>query len=193
MGDMGPYRTRLDVLQVTRPCTERWSAMEGTDAVRYCRICDSHVYDLSQLTRDEAEELLELTGASACVRFYRRADGTIATKDCEEDRSAHRRRRARRAAVAGAAAMLLAGAGAVGAAALPDPLPATRRAARRVEQPRTSAAPHRTWIDPEELPSLSDVLEPPTGLYTMGGAHLPPEEEDDRARLERPRITRRRR
>ena len=41
-----------------------------------------NVYNLSGMTRRQAEELLINSEGRLCVRFYRRRDGTILTKDC---------------------------------------------------------------------------------------------------------------
>jgi hypothetical protein len=144
---MGPYRRALDVV-IERPCEESWSRMEGSDAVRYCRVCSSHVYDLSALARERAEELLMLTEGRVCVRIYRRADGTVATKDCTADRSAHRRRRLRRSVLTGAATALFVGASAALLAALPR---APHRVGHRPVALRAELTPIRTWVDPEEL------------------------------------------
>lgn len=56
--------------------------MYGTDRVRFCGLCSQNVYNLSAMTRDEAEDLIRGTEGQLCVRFYRRWDGTILTKNC---------------------------------------------------------------------------------------------------------------
>jgi hypothetical protein len=101
---------RLDNLRVAAPCHERWDEMTGDERARHCKACDKDVYDLSAMTRDEAEDFLATRGITACVRFFRRADGTVMTTDCPVG---VRRRRRKLAIVAGA---LAAGAGAVTAA-----------------------------------------------------------------------------
>lgn len=40
------------------------------------------MYNLSELSRNEAENLIREKEGRLCVRFFRRADGTILTKDC---------------------------------------------------------------------------------------------------------------
>ena len=66
----------LEVLDIAEPCAEDWDAMTGDGHRRHCGTCDRDVFDLSRLTADEAEALL---ATGACVRFYRRADGTVTT------------------------------------------------------------------------------------------------------------------
>lgn len=73
---------RLDNLRVASPCKESWAKMTGDERVRACARCEKQVFNLSQMTRAEAEDLLATRGITACVRFYRRADGTVMTEDC---------------------------------------------------------------------------------------------------------------
>lgn len=56
--------------------------MEGDDRVRYCSRCSLNVYNLSEMTRAEAEVLVQNHEGRLCKAFYRRTDGTILTKDC---------------------------------------------------------------------------------------------------------------
>jgi hypothetical protein len=56
--------------------------MMGSDRVRFCGQCSLNVYNLSAMTRDEAESLIARNEGRLCVRFYRRNDGSIITQDC---------------------------------------------------------------------------------------------------------------
>jgi hypothetical protein len=73
---------RLSKLQLARPCKEPWEGMVGDARVRHCGRCDKDVYNLTEMTQEEAETLLASRGVTPCVRFFRRADGTIKTSDC---------------------------------------------------------------------------------------------------------------
>ncbi len=73
---------RLPKLRIASPCKERWDAMRGDDRVRVCDGCNRPVFNLSEMTRDQAEAVLATRGVKPCVRFYRRADGTVKTADC---------------------------------------------------------------------------------------------------------------
>lgn len=97
---MSKYTSPLEKVRVAAPCPADWDKMAGDERVRYCGSCDLHVYNLSGMTRREAEALLARTEPRLCVRFYRRADGTILTRNCPVGLSAVRRRVAR---VAGSA------------------------------------------------------------------------------------------
>ncbi|HBP23887.1 MAG TPA: hypothetical protein DEA08_39675 [Planctomycetes bacterium] len=74
----------LDRISVASPCTESWEDMRGDDRVRFCGKCEQDVYRLTDLPRVEAYALLERArgGEEICVRYARRADGTIVTNDC---------------------------------------------------------------------------------------------------------------
>lgn len=71
----------LDRLFVATPCGVPWESMHGDARVRFCGKCEKPVYNVSAMTRDEAEGFLR-TAESPCVRFYQRPDGTILTADC---------------------------------------------------------------------------------------------------------------
>jgi len=79
--------------------------MTGDDRVRYCQECQLNVYNLSDMTRAEAEQLIASREGRLCVRFYRRADGTILTRDCPTGLRARVRRLSRLAGAALAAIM----------------------------------------------------------------------------------------
>jgi hypothetical protein len=72
----------LDNLKIASPCSASWNEMYGTDRKRFCGDCKLNVYNLSRMTRDAAERLLISSEGRLCVRFYRRPDGTVLTKDC---------------------------------------------------------------------------------------------------------------
>lgn len=56
--------------------------MIGTDRKRFCGECKLNVYNLSGMSQQEAENLLLNSEGRLCVRFFKRADGTVLTKDC---------------------------------------------------------------------------------------------------------------
>ncbi len=84
----------LDGIRIASPCHADWNAMTGTDQQRFCPECRQDVYNLSALTTAEALELVGGSGPMPCVRFYRRADGTMLTADCPVGAHAVRRREA---------------------------------------------------------------------------------------------------
>lgn len=72
----------LDTIGIAAPCTAAWDDMQGDDRQRYCRACKLNVYNLSGMTRQEGEDLIARHESRLCVRYFRRADGTVLTRDC---------------------------------------------------------------------------------------------------------------
>src|SRR5689334_2857331 len=72
----------LDELKIASPCDVPWSSMNGTDYVRHCEHCEKNVYNLSLLTRAEANALIQEKEGKLCVTLYKRFDGTSLTADC---------------------------------------------------------------------------------------------------------------
>jgi hypothetical protein len=82
----------LDGLQIASPCSASWEAMSGNDQVRFCQHCEKNVYNLSGVSRREAEAVVRENEGRLCVRFYRRRDGTVLTDNCPVGLRAVRRR-----------------------------------------------------------------------------------------------------
>ena len=95
---MQTYTNPLDNVRVAAPCPADWGKMADDERVRYCDRCSLHVYNLSGMTRREAEALVTSAEGRLCVRFYRRPDGTVLTRNCPVGLSALKRRAARAAA-----------------------------------------------------------------------------------------------
>jgi hypothetical protein len=65
----------LDHVQLAFSCPMAWERLVGGDRSRYCGACEKHVYDLSAMSRDEAEGFLEENeGLPICVRVEVDAD-----------------------------------------------------------------------------------------------------------------------
>jgi hypothetical protein len=87
-------RSRLPVLpniRIASPCKAPWEEMKGDDRVRHCAKCDKDVFNLSAMTREQAESLIVEKQGKLCARYFQRQDGTILLADCEVGRK-HRRR-----------------------------------------------------------------------------------------------------
>jgi hypothetical protein len=123
---------RLPNVRVGSPCKQRWDDMVGDDRVRVCAGCDRPVFNLSEMTRDEAEGVLATRGVKPCVRFYRRSDGTVMTADCPTAA-----RRSPRLAVLAAGTALL---GSSAAMAEPPAPPAADDATPPTQQPADPGA-----------------------------------------------------
>jgi TonB family protein len=102
----------LERINVASPCKADWNKMLGNDQVRFCSECQLNVYNLSNMTREQAENLVQTTEGKLCVRFYRRTDGTVISQDCPVGLKAVRQKVARIAtAVISATFTFLAGFG----------------------------------------------------------------------------------
>ena len=118
----------LDNIQIAAPCHADWAGMTGDERVRHCGSCDKNVYNLSEMTREDAQALLVQHEGKLCVRYYRRHDGTILTADCPRGK---KYRRGRRMIIAGGTAIVISSLGScaqkvlsgpfMGAQARPEP------------------------------------------------------------------------
>jgi hypothetical protein len=89
----------LEQMSVPVPCTVAWKSMTGSEQVRHCAQCHQEVYNISAMGREDAEEFVQASRMNGgdgrdqgrlCVRFYRRPDGTVITRDCFALRRAFR-------------------------------------------------------------------------------------------------------
>jgi len=111
---MARFTSPLNNIKVASPCSANWDEMYGTQRRRMCGQCNMNVYNLSSMTREEAERLIMNTEGRLCARFYRRPDGTILTKNCPVGwKAAKQRVRKIWSAVAGLILAFLAGIGIV--------------------------------------------------------------------------------
>ena len=94
-------------LHVASPCTADWDAMRGDDRARHCAECSLTVYNISAMTRVEAERLILERQGRLCIRMYQRADGTVITKDCPTGLRAARKLMWSRLQAAGAAVVAM--------------------------------------------------------------------------------------
>ena len=69
--------------------------MIGDERVRFCGQCQLNVFNLSAMTRAQAESVIAGAEGRLCVRFYRRKDGSILTQDCPVGLRAIRQRASR--------------------------------------------------------------------------------------------------
>ena len=76
---MTAQKDSLDRIEIGSPCNNNWDEMTGSDQIRYCAECDKYVYNLSAMTRREAEELLATRRSQMCTRMIRDLDGRTIT------------------------------------------------------------------------------------------------------------------
>jgi len=159
----------LDQVRVASPCKADWNEMLGDERVRFCLSCEKNVYNLSSMTRDDAESLLrERLGNDLCVRFYQRADGTILTQDCPEGVKKKRRKKL---------ALAVAGAGAMAAAAATSFM--SNRTCRGGVQGEVTAVAGGMVYEPTEMKGEATAVppvatdSPPAPVPTTMGSAAP--------------------
>jgi hypothetical protein len=89
---MARFNSPLDNVRIASPCNADWDQMVGSERARFCGQCNLNVFNLSSMTKDEAELLIGQTEGRLCVRYFQRADGSVLTKDCPVGLRAFRRR-----------------------------------------------------------------------------------------------------
>src|SRR5438034_7262678 len=89
---MRRFNSPLAQVRIAAPCSADWEQMIGTDRVRFCSHCNLNVYNLSHMTKAQAEAFVTSNEGRLCVRFYRRSDGSILTENCPSGLRAIKRR-----------------------------------------------------------------------------------------------------
>lgn len=79
---MQKFINLLDNIKIASPCPADWSKMYGDERKRFCSDCKLNVYNLSDMSKQEAENFLINSEGRVCIKFYKRKDGTVLTKDC---------------------------------------------------------------------------------------------------------------
>ena len=140
----------LEQVSIAAPCPVSWDDMKGDDRVRHCGHCNLNVFNLSEMTRHEAEQLVINRQGRLCAGFWRRADGTIITRDCPVGLAALRAKAARAVArVAAVLGLLLTGGTLLGSRAR-DP-----EARLSERQPFATLV---KWLNPAVPPPMGQVL-----------------------------------
>ena len=174
----------LERARVASPCPMKWDDLTPTaeEAIRHCQACGLNVHNFADLSTREAERLLQRaaeTGERLCGVLWRRADGTIITKNCPVGWRAARQRAVRAASRAAAAiGMLLTGGLLLGAQR--DGRSAALARLRSLEPFRTVSE----WISPTPAPPptppplpgsiivVGDICVTPPPAHEQNGAIL---------------------
>jgi len=98
---MSRFKSSLEQVRVASPCNVDWDSMYGNERVRFCDQCKLNVYNLSEMTKTEAERLVSQAEGRVCIRYYQRRDGSILTKNCPVGLAAIKRRLSRVASAIG--------------------------------------------------------------------------------------------
>lgn len=71
----------LDRICIAMPCSMSWEEMHGNDEVRLCGGCNKNVYNISAMSKKEAERILNVPQLP-CLGFTRNSAGSIITDEC---------------------------------------------------------------------------------------------------------------
>jgi Cna protein B-type domain. len=82
----------INKLRVASPCSVGWETMTGDERARHCESCKLNVYNIAGMTIAEIQNLVENREGRLCIRLFRRADGTVLTKDCPVGFRAYQKR-----------------------------------------------------------------------------------------------------
>jgi hypothetical protein len=66
--------------KINKPCPADWNEMTGNDASRHCDKCKKSVHNISQLSKEEAEQVLCHSTQSVCIRIQQAANGAFKTQ-----------------------------------------------------------------------------------------------------------------
>ncbi len=152
----------LDMIEIATPCHASWDAMTGDARSRFCGECERHVYNLSGMTRADAEALIQEKEGKLCVRFYRRADRKMMTADCPVGLAALRRKTVRFAGMVVGAVVGIVGSFFV----VPAVVGEDRGSAvlRKVEPFATLL----NYFDPQPTCVMGEMPPPPPGVGGIG-------------------------
>lgn len=92
---MNNQKFDINTLRVASPCSVGWQTMTGDERIRHCHSCQLNIYNTAEMTKNEVEDLILKRDSRLCIRLYRRADGTVITKDCPVGLRAYQKRIAR--------------------------------------------------------------------------------------------------
>lgn len=79
-------------MHIAKPCNQSWTSMKGDERVRFCGSCRKNVYNLTEMSEPEIEDLIRRTDGKFCGRLYRRTDNRVMQQDCPKGVAAVRRR-----------------------------------------------------------------------------------------------------
>lgn len=153
----------LGQIQIASPCKADWDSMTGDEKARFCGQCSKNVYNLSEMSKGEAEKLILEKEGKLCVRFYRRADGTVLTEDCPVGLRTLRNGYRKLSAIAAALFSFVLG---ISSAKADDktgtppmmgaPLPPERLMGEMVAIPRET--PSKPWMDAYKKAALTTIM-----------------------------------
>jgi len=97
---MTDRKFEINSLRVASPCPMNWENMSGDELTRFCDLCSLNVYNISEMSEREVQTLVAKSEGRICARIYKRADGTVLTRNCPVGFRAYQKRVSRFAGAA---------------------------------------------------------------------------------------------
>jgi len=69
-------------IKMASTCDMAWDELAGDNAKRFCSQCNKHVFNVSNMSGEQAIDFLIQENGKACIMFYSRRDGTVLSADC---------------------------------------------------------------------------------------------------------------
>jgi hypothetical protein len=154
--------------------------MRGNQRVRFCDQCSMNVYNLSNMTKKDAEALVMNTEGRLCVRYYTRTDGTILTGNCPVGVRALKRRVSgfSRAVVTSVLSFFAGMAVLAGLETAQNSLDAATEASLDLISPvpLPVSEPHEAQPAPEDFTIMGDIALDPRATWANGRMEFTPEQ-----------------
>ncbi len=166
-----PSSRLIDRAHIAAPCKASWDDMVGDERTRFCGGCAKNVYNVAFMSADEAEQLIVASEGRACLRLYRRKDGTVITSDCPVGLAERAYKQARRAVLASVALIVTMSAGVLGV--FSKPTCANDSGASEVVMGKMMAPDPAPARDVQPLLGEPVFVPEPEGEVIMGDVALP--------------------
>ena len=66
-------------IRIAKPCSQKWSEMQGDASKRYCTQCDRYVHNLSAMSERKRAAFVSRAGRRICIAYLQRRDGSVIT------------------------------------------------------------------------------------------------------------------
>ncbi len=172
---MNKFTNPLDNIKVASPCSQDWNEMIGDERKRFCGSCQLNVYNLSGMTKDEAEKLLLNSEGRLCIRFFKRSDGTVLTKDCPVGFAAFKKRISKFAAATASLIFGIIGGLGMNSFFSNKPNNVIMGDITPISKPIQISKPTPKPIQPDDVELMGEVAPPPKEIAKMGTFVAPKE------------------
>lgn len=79
-------KKRSKIAKNTFECSKEWDDLKGDNEVRFCDSCENNVYNLTELTEEEAVKFIESHEGKVCTYAHYDRSGVIVNGECSDER-----------------------------------------------------------------------------------------------------------